>query len=102
MAFTVMHRMGNMDRNPPLSSFPQLLAELDPEDTEHCDVALTHESGWCISVGVGRTISWENVEAGPPPRHMANVPERKILELWTTLANGDLASIESEIGRAHV
>ena len=96
MAFTIAHRMGDMDRNPPLSSFPELLAELDPKDTEHCDVAVTHESGWCISVGVSRTISWENIEAGPLPRHMVDVPDRKIIELWTKLASGDLAAIESE------
>lgn len=96
MAFMAMHRMGNMDRNPPLDAFSQLLAELDPDDTEHCDVALIHESGWCISVDVCRTISWENIEGGPAPRHMVNVPEARILELWTKLAKGDLASIESE------
>jgi len=88
--------MGDMDRNPPLSSFEALLAELDPNDQEHCDVAVTHESGWCISTGISGNISWENVEEGPPPRHMIGVPPEKIIELWTKLAKGDLAAIESE------
>ena len=91
-----MHRLGNMDRNPPLDSFPRLLAELDPRDTEHCDVSVTHESGWCLSAGIDGILSWENVEAGPPPRHLTKVSQGKILELWTRLANGDLAAIESE------
>lgn len=96
MAFSVMHRLGNMERNPPLSSFPALLAELDPDDTEHVDVAVVHESGWTLSAGIGGGLTWENIESEARPRRMADVPPSKILELWTRLANGDLAAVEAE------
>ncbi|HEX7898388.1 MAG TPA: hypothetical protein VF950_11555 [Planctomycetota bacterium] len=96
MAFTIMHRLGDMERNPPLSALPLLLEELDPDDTEHVDVAVTHESGWCVSAGMDGHVTWENVEADRPPRHMHQVPASKIIELWNKLAQGDLAGVESE------
>ena len=85
-----------MERTPPLSILLQLLAELDAHDSEHVDVAVTHESGWCLSAGRDGRVSWENVEAGPPPRHLPKVPAQKIIELWTKLAQGDVAAIEAE------
>ena len=97
MAFHVMHRLGNMESDPPLDSLAELLAELDPADTEHVDVAVEHESGWYLSARIGGHVVWEDVEeGGPPPRHMTRVPAAKILELWTRLAQGDLAAIEAE------
>lgn len=91
-----MHRLGDKEPSPPLSDFPRLLQELDPDDTEHDSVAVLHDSGWCLSAMLDGHVVWESIEKGPPPRHMVKVPERKIIELWTQLAQGDVAGIEAE------
>jgi hypothetical protein len=71
------------------------LGELDVHDEEHPDASLTHESGWSLAAfGSGRLI-WENLEEGEP-RHMVEVAREQMLRLWTTLACGDLATIEKE------
>lgn len=88
-----------MDSNPPLSTLPDLLRELDdrPEDTEHGSVALTHESEWCIAVMRGGYVILDHLESDAGgERHMRDVPEARILDLWTLLAQGDIAAIESE------
>jgi putative hemolysin len=86
-----------MDSNPPLSSLPALLRELDdrPEDTEHGSVAVSHESEWCMAVSRGGYVIFEHLERGGE-RHMRAVPDAKIIELWSRLAQGDIGSIESE------
>jgi hypothetical protein len=97
MAFTITHRYGAMERNPPLSIFSTLLRELDerPEDTEHPSVSVSHESEWCMSASRGGYVIFEHLESGGP-RHMREVSDMKIIELWTRLACGDTAGIESE------
>lgn len=97
MTYHVTHRYGAMERNPGTSTFAKLLAELKTrtEDTEHGDVAVTHESEWCISVSLSGAVVLENLEDGEP-RHMKGVAENKILELWQLLAEGRLESIEKE------
>lgn len=96
MAFHVTHRLGDDELDPPVSSFPAILRELDESvDTEHGDVSLTHESEWCLSVSRDRTVTFENLDDGEP-RHMRGVPDSKIIELWVLLSRGDLASIERE------
>ena len=97
MAFHVTHRYGGMDSAPPLSSLPSLLRELDdrPEDTEHGSVSVSHESEWCLSVYRGGYVVFEHLERGGE-RHMRGVPEAKIIEMWSQLARGDIASIETE------
>lgn len=86
-----------MESDPPLSALPSLLRELDerPEDTEHGSVAVSHESEWCISVSRGGYVVFEHLEDGGE-RHMRDVPATRIIDLWSRLARGDIASIESE------
>ncbi|PYJ94928.1 MAG: hypothetical protein DME23_24625 [Verrucomicrobia bacterium] len=86
-----------MDSDPPLSSLPALLRELDnrQEDIEHGSVAVSHESEWCMSVSPGDYVVFEHLERGGE-RHMHAVPDAKIIELWSRLARGDIAGIESE------
>jgi hypothetical protein len=71
------------------------LCELDVHDEEHPDVALTHESEWCLSAFEGGLLVWENLERGEP-RHMRDVPRDKVLRLWLALSRGDLSAIEKE------
>ena len=97
MTFHVTHRYGNDEPAPALAALADLLRELvdRPEDLEHGAVSLTHETEWCISVGPEGHVTFENLERGGP-RHMRNVPDAKILELWALLAVGDLDRIEAE------
>lgn len=97
MAFHITHRYGEMESDPPISSLPALLRELDdrPEDTEHGSVAVSHESEWCMSVSRGGYVIFEHLEDGGE-RHMRDVPDAKIIDLWLRLARGDIASIEAE------
>lgn len=74
---------------------PSLLDELQTADAEHGDVALTHESEWCISVSRSGYVTFENLEQGEP-RHMRGVSRDKILDLWARLARGDIESLETE------
>ena len=97
MTFHITHRYGAMESDPPLSSLPDLLRELDnrPDDTEHGDVAVSHESGWCMAVSRGGYVVFEHLE-DEGACHMRDVPAAKVLDLWSRLARGDIASIQAE------
>jgi len=97
MASSILHRYGAGDDLTSEAELPLLLRELDdrPEDVEHGSVAITNETGWCISVSRGGYVILEHLENGGE-RHMKGVAEPKIIELWTRLAAGDLAKIEQE------
>src|SRR5262245_61575097 len=97
MAFHITHRYGAMESNPPLSALPSLLRELEErtEDTEHGAVAVSHESEWSMSVSRGGHVVFEHLHDGGE-RHMRDVPSAKIIDLWSRLALGDIASIEAE------
>jgi hypothetical protein len=96
VSFTITHRYGAMDRDPPLEQLPMLLAELDkrPEDTEHGSVALTHESEWCLSVARGGYVVFEHLENGGE-RHMNSVSPEDIIRMWNLLAVGRIADLEA-------
>lgn len=97
MGYHVSHRYGAMNSDPGIHTFPELLAELKtrPHDEEHGQVSVTSDTEWCIAVSLSGTVTFENLQSGDP-RHMKQVPENKILELWRLLAEGDVASIEQE------
>ena len=95
MSFTVTHRLGRMEKNPPLASFKALIAELDDSDREHTDVSLSHESGWTLSVYNQGTVVWENVQEGEP-RHMRGLSTGRILELLERLAQGEIDTLDGE------
>ena len=97
MGYHVCHGDGAMQSEPGLHTFAQLLAELNtrPEDEEHGDVSVTNDAEWCIAVNLSGTVTFENLESGEP-RHMRQVSESKILELWGLLVEGDVASLEQE------
>jgi hypothetical protein len=97
MSFIITHRYGAQDRSTAVSVFPSLLRELDDrkEDTEHGSVAVTHESEWCMSVSRGGYVTFEHLEDGGE-RHMRDLSEAKVFELWSLLAVGDIATIQKE------
>ena len=96
MAYHITHTNGEMESSPPLAILPRLLDELATADAEHGDVALTHESEWCISVSRSGCVVLEHLEHGEP-RHMRNLPREKILDLLARLAHGELATVQAEL-----
>ena len=97
VVFHVTDRWGAMESNVSVERMRELLTSLDDiEDKEHPDVSLTHNSGWCLSAFPGGLLVWENVEASTDPKYMRDVPQEKVLELWSKLAQGDIDAISSE------
>jgi len=94
MSYSITHRNGSMDSDPPLSTLPALLAELRerPDDAEHGSVALTHESEWCLSVSRGGYVIFENLEDGGE-RHLRGVSDAQVLLMWEDLAAGRIAKL---------
>ena len=97
MSFFITHRYGKTERDPALSAFPKLLDELgdNSSDREHNLVSVTHESEWTISASPAGHVIFENVEEGEPS-HLRNVPQDKLLDLWTKLAAGKIAELNAE------
>ncbi|MDA1053472.1 MAG: hypothetical protein O3C40_23735 [Planctomycetota bacterium] len=95
MAFHVSSRWGGDEAEPSVDRMRAILAELDANDDEHPDVALSHESEWCLSAYPSGLLVWENLEQGEP-RHMNGIPRERVLALWLKLAQGQLDDIEAE------
>ena len=93
MAFHATDRWGAMLSNPSTNQLRELLATLDLVDSEHPDVSVTHESGWCLSAFPSGRLVWENVEDGSHPKHMASLPREQVLLLWLALAAGEVTKI---------
>jgi len=99
MTFTARDRWGGNERDPPVERLRELLQSLDIEDREHPDVAVKHETEWCLSAFPSGLLVWEALEEtedGSAPMHMKGVPREKVLELWLKLASGDIAAVEAE------
>lgn len=96
MSYHVQTRWGGSEAKPTEKRMREILDELDVKDAEHPDCWLTHDTGWTISVTEGGRIVYEKAESDCEPRHIANVPRLKALELWKTLAKGDLTMLEKE------
>lgn len=90
-------RWGGSIERPSVDDMKACLAELDKRDPEHPDTWLTHESGWTLSYDENRVLVWENIEDDlPSPRHLRDVSQDRVLEIWSLLAGGDFASIEAQ------
>jgi hypothetical protein len=86
-----------VEKNPPIERLRELLQSLDVEDKEHADVALKHETEWCLSAYSGGFLVWENADAEEADaRHMKGVPRERVLVLWLALAQGDISAVEAE------
>ena len=94
--FSIVHRHGSSDQNPPLTSLSDLYDELQWEDIEHVDVSVVHDdSGWAMSAyGSGR-LTFEHLGEGGE-RHMIPVSKERVLELWRLLAAGDIDTLLKE------
>ena len=97
MAYHVTHVFGEMD-TPGLEDLGAVLDELANADQEHFDVALSHESGWTLSVFAGGRLVLENVEQRATERHTSGLDplgrdKNMILGLWTSLAQGNVDQV---------
>ena len=95
MAFHLTTRWGGDEREPTIDRMREVLAQLDVEDDEHPDVALTHESEWCLGAFPSGLLVWENLESGEP-RHMNAVSRERVLELWLKLSEGHVSDVDCE------
>ncbi len=95
MAFHISHIHGEAESDPLFESLDALYDELQQSDTEHTDVSVTHESGWCLGAFRSGLLVWENVEDGDP-QHMRGVDREQTLRLWRLLANGKINEISQE------
>ncbi len=101
MACILTNLMGADRRHTDLAipELERLYAELEGADAEHTDVSVRGgpDCEWCLSAFRSGLLVWENVETDDvPPRHMDAVPKERVIALWTKLASGVLADIESE------
>jgi hypothetical protein len=97
MSAVVTNRQGAMISDPSPDVIASVLAELDgPQDDEHPDVALSHESGWTLSAFPSGLVIFENVEGDDAPRHLAGMSRKTVHELWSALMAEDFAALEQQ------
>jgi len=92
--YSVRHRHGGDSPTLDPAKFASVLREVRAADAEHPDVALSHESGWCLSYFHGGLMVFENVEQGAEVWHVRNVDEQRALSLWVELARGNIAAVK--------
>src|SRR6478752_6624545 len=97
MSYHVNRRWGDSDDDPTVARMREALAELDVEDDEHPDVALIHESGWCLGAYPSGLLIWEHLgHDNVGPGHMRGISRERVLELWQELARGEITAIDRE------
>ena len=92
MACHLTTQFGADESDPSPERMAEVIDSLDPNDREHPDVSLTHESEWCIGVFASGLVTFENVEEDEP-MHMRGLSRQEILVLWQTLARGDIDAL---------
>lgn len=93
MAYHVTNQYGSTESEPTVERMRQVLDTINPDDAEHTDVSLTHESEWCLSVFACGLVVFENLEEGEP-RHLRLDSPNHALPLWELLARGELSTLE--------
>ena len=101
MAYHVTHVQGDMD-SPPLDALGAVLEELATADQEHFEVAMSHESGWTLSVSSAGRLVLEKVEQRGTEKHVTGLEplgrdREAILRIWTSLANGEVDTVLGEL-----
>jgi hypothetical protein len=100
VSFTVTHRDGAMDADPPGDWLTPLIAELEVVDDEHPDVAVCHdESGWSLSAFPSGLVVWENFEADTAERREV-LTRGALSEAFVALSRGDVRVVESILARS--
>jgi hypothetical protein len=72
------------------------VAELNgPEDPEHPEVSVAHESGWALTAFPSGPVIWEDVEGDDPGGHRVSVSRGEVRRLFRLLARDELGEVAS-------
>ena len=90
---------GVSELNPNEARMEQLIAQLempDFEEADHPDLSLVHDtSGWVLTLYPSGIVTYENLDDDDDrPRFMAGILKAKALQLWKSLASGDIDSLK--------
>lgn len=94
MAYTITHASGAQEPGSTTSRFDDLLDELNVAHDEHPDVAVTHESEWCVSVYRSGDVVLENLADGDPV-HATGLSRDEICERLRLVATGDIDALRN-------
>ena len=92
MTYHIITQDGAYEVEPSQERMAEVLGSIDPNDIEHPDVGLTHESEWCIGVFASGLVTFENLEDGDP-MHMRGLSGQEILDLWCKLSRGEIEDL---------
>ena len=96
MVAVLTHRNGQMSKDFVDADLDSLVAELDaPNDAEHPDVSVAHESGWALSAVPSGLVVWEKVDGDGPAAHRRAVGRNEVRRLFGLLARGDVDAVAS-------
>ncbi len=95
MTFHAHDLMDSSIREPTTAQMRALLQSLADSDDEHPDVALAHETEWCLSAFRSGLLILENLESDEDPQHMRDVSQERMLELWQMLAAGRISELRA-------
>ena len=89
---------GVSELNPNESRMEQLIAQLempDFEEADHPDLSLVHDtSGWVLTLYPSGIVTYENLDDDDDqPRFMTGILKAKALQLWKSLARGDIDAL---------
>jgi hypothetical protein len=89
---------GVSELNPDEARMEQLIAQLDMphfEEADHPDLSLVHDpSGWTLTLYPSGIVTYENLEDDDDqPRFMTGILRAKALQLWKSLARGDIEGL---------
>lgn len=93
--FGVLHMDASGDEDPPIESLSALYDELWSSGIMDGNVAVIHDSGWCISAHRDGRVTFEHLSEGGE-RHMRPIPKLRVLELWQRLIDGDITHLLHE------
>jgi hypothetical protein len=93
MRYYVCNGMGESEDMPSERTLREFLDELDPDDEEHGAVWVSDEFENSLEFSGDGTLTLSNPSA-PADRHLAGVPEERVLELWGLLIAGRLDELE--------
>ena len=94
MAYHLTTPVGEIESEPTQQRMAEVLDSIDPNDEEHTDVSLTHESEWSIGVFGSGLVTFEHLEEGEP-MHMRGLSHKQILDLWQQLARGEIDALRA-------